>query len=92
MKPVDIKSNTYIDFNKEINCKNPKFKMILLEYQNVKAFFQKVAHQIGQKKVFGIKKVENTLSWTYVINNLKGEEIVGTFNESELRKNNSKRI
>ena len=39
MKPVDIKSNTYIDFKKEINYKNPKFKIILSEYQNVKVFF-----------------------------------------------------
>ena len=27
MKPVDIKSNTYIDSIKEINDKNPKFKV-----------------------------------------------------------------
>ena len=27
MKPVDIKSSTYVDSNKEINSKNPKFKI-----------------------------------------------------------------
>ena len=27
MKTVDVKSNTYIDSSKEINNKNPKFKM-----------------------------------------------------------------
>ena len=27
MKPVDVKSNTYIDSSKEINDKNPKFKI-----------------------------------------------------------------
>ena len=27
MKPVDVKSNTYIDSNKEINKKDPKFKI-----------------------------------------------------------------
>ena len=27
VKPVDVKDNTYIDFNKEINDKNPKFKV-----------------------------------------------------------------
>ena len=26
MKPVDVKSNTYIDSREEINNKNPKFK------------------------------------------------------------------
>ena len=27
MKPVDVKSNTYIDYSKEINVKNPKFEI-----------------------------------------------------------------
>ena len=35
-----------------------------------------------------IKKVKNTVSWTYVINDLSGEEIVGTFYEKELQKTN----
>ena len=35
-----------------------------------------------------IKKVKNTVPWTYVTGDLKGEEIVGTFNETELQKTN----
>ena len=27
MKPIDVKDNTYINFKKEINDKNPKFKV-----------------------------------------------------------------
>ena len=27
MKPVDVKDNTYIDFEKEVNNKDPKFKI-----------------------------------------------------------------
>ena len=27
MKPVDVKDNTYIDFKKEINGRDPKFKI-----------------------------------------------------------------
>ena len=37
-----------------------------------------------------IKKVKNILPWTYVISDLKGEEIVGTFYEKELQKTNQK--
>ena len=37
-----------------------------------------------------IKKVKNTVPWTYVINDLNGEEIVGTFYEKELQKTNQK--
>ena len=33
-------------------------------------------------------KVKNTVPWTYVINNLNGEEIVQTFYEKELKKKN----
>ena len=34
----------------------------------------------------------NTVPWTYVISDFKGEEIVGTFYEKELQKNKTKRI
>ena len=33
-----------------------------------------------------IKKIKSTVPWTYVINNLNGEEIIGTFYEKELQK------
>ena len=35
-----------------------------------------------------IKKVKNTVPWTYVINDLNGEEIIGTFYEKEPQKTN----
>ena len=37
-----------------------------------------------------IEKVKNTVPQTYVINDLNGEEIVGTFYENELPKSNQK--
>ena len=37
-----------------------------------------------------IQKVKNTVAWSYVISDLKGEEIVGTFYEKELPKTNQK--
>ena len=39
-----------------------------------------------------IKNVKNTSSWTYVISDLNGEEIVGMFYEKELEKKNKKEI
>ena len=33
-----------------------------------------------------MKKSKNTVSWTYVISDLKGEEIVERFYEKELKK------
>ena len=37
-----------------------------------------------------IKRIKNTVPWTYVISDFKGEEIVGTFYEKELQKTNPK--
>ena len=37
-----------------------------------------------------IKKVENNVLWTYVISDLKGEEILRTFYEKELQKTNQR--
>ena len=37
-----------------------------------------------------IKKVKNTVLWTYVINDLNEEEIVKTFYQKELQKPNQK--
>ena len=39
MKPVDVKSSTYIDSSKQINDKDPKFKigdiLRILKYKNI---------------------------------------------------------
>ena len=90
-KPVDVKSNTYINSSKEINDKNPKFKVgdnvRILKYKNV---FAEGHTPNWSEEVFVIKKVKNTVRWTYVINDLNGKEIAGTFYENELQKTNQK--
>ena len=42
----------------------------------------------GREEVFITKKVKNAVPWTYVSNDLNGEEITGTFYEKELQKTN----
>ena len=42
------------------------------------------------EEVFVVDKIKNTVLWTYVINDLNGEEIIGTFYENELQKTNQK--
>ena len=37
------------------------------------------------EEIFVIKKNKHTVSWTYVINDLNSEEIIGTFYEQELQ-------
>ena len=87
MKPIDVKDNTYINTDKETNDKDPKFKfgdhVRISKYKNI---FAKGYTPNWSEEVFVIKKVKNTVPWTYVINDLNGEEIVGTFYEKELQK------
>ena len=89
MKPVDIKDKTNIDSNKVVNDKDPKFKVDdhirISKYKNI---FAKRYTPNWSEEVFVIKKVKNTVPWTYVINDLNDEEIIGTFYEQELQRTN----
>ena len=62
LKPVDVKSNIYIDSSKEINDKNPKFKILdnvrISTYKNI---FAKGYTPNWSEEVFVIKKVKNTV-------------------------------
>ena len=93
MKTVDVKWNTYIDSSKDINDKDPKFKISdIVRISKYKNIFANVFTLNCSEEVFVIKKVKNTLPGIYVINDLHGEEIFWTFYEKELQKNKSKRI
>ena len=91
MKPIDVKDNTYIDFEKEVNDKDPKFKeddhARISKYKNI---FAKGYTPNWSEEVFVISKIKNTVPWTYVINDLNGEETTGSFYENELQKTNQK--
>ena len=87
MKPIDVKDNTYININKEVNDNDPKFKVgdhvRVSKYKNI---FAKGYTPNWSEEVFVIKEIKNTVPRTYVINDLNSEEIIGTFYEKELQK------
>ena len=91
MKPIDVKDNTYIDFGKEVNDKDSKFQVgnhvRISKYKNI---FAEGYTPNWSEEVFVISKIKNTVPWTYVVNDLNGEEIIGTFYEKELQKTNQK--
>ena len=96
MKSIDVKDNTYIDLaelpsEKEVNDKDPKFKIgdyvRISKYKNI---FAKEYMPNWSEEVFIISKIKNTVPWTYIINDLNGDEIIGTFYEKELQKTNQK--
>ena len=74
MKHVDVKSNLCIGSSKEINNKNPKFKIgdnvRISKYKNV---FAKGYTPNWPEEAFVIKKVKNTVPGAYVINDLNGD-------------------
>ena len=68
MKPVDVKDNTYIDFEKEVNDKDSKFKVgdyvRISKYKNI---FAKGCMPNWSEKVFISSKIKNTVPWTYML-------------------------
>ena len=91
MKPTGVEDNIYIDFEKNSNDKDPKFKVgdhvRISKYKNI---FAKGYTPNWSEEVFVISKIKNTVPWTYVINGLNGEEVIGRFYEKELQKTNKK--
>ena len=79
----------HINAEKEINNKDHKIKVgdrvRISKYKNI---FAKGYMPNWSEEVFVIKKVKNTFPWAYIINDLNGEEITGTFYEKELQKTN----
>ena len=82
MNPVDVKSSTYIESSKDINDEDSKFKIF---YISRTTKYENIYVPNWSEEVFVIKNVKNTVPWTYVISDFKGEEIVGTFYEKGFR-------
>ena len=71
---------TKIDFGFKNNGKDPEFKFVdrvrISKYKNI---LGKSYTSNWSEEVFVIKKVKSTVPSTYVIKDLNGEEIVGTY-------------
>ena len=91
MKPTDVKNNIYINIGKEVNDRNPKFKVgDHVRISKHKNNFGKGYTPNWSEEIFVIKEIKNKVPWTYIINDRNGEEIIGTFYEKELQKTNQK--
>ena len=80
MKPIDVKNDSFAEYNEESNEKDPKFKVVdhvrISKYKNI---FAKAYAPNWSEEIFVVKKMKNTVPCTYVISDLNGEEIVGSF-------------
>ena len=70
--------------NKKLNFKVGDHVRIS-KYKNI---FAKGSTRNWTEEIFVTKKIKNTVPWNYVINDVKGEHIIGTFYEKELQKTN----
>ena len=91
MKPIDVKNDSFVEYNEESNEKDPKFKLgdhiRISKYKNI---FAKGYAPNWSEEVFFVKKIKSIVPWTYEISDLNGEIIVGSFYEKELQKTNQK--
>ena len=93
MKPIDVTSNSYAEYNEDSNKKDPKFKVgdhvRISKYKNI---FDKGYNPNWSEEVFVVSKIKKTIPWTYVTSELNGEEITGRFYEEELEKQIQKNL
>ena len=93
MKPIEVTDDSYAKYNEGFNKKDPKFKVSdhvrISKYKNI---FAKGYTPNWSEEVFIVSKIKNTVPWTYVINDLNGEEIFGSFYEKELQKTSQEKF
>ena len=91
MKPIDVTDDSYSEYDEDFNKKDPEFKdgdsIRISKYKNI---FAKGYTPSWSEEVFVVSKIKYKVPWTYVVNDLNGEEIIGTFYEKELQKTNQK--
>ena len=73
MKPIDVTSNSYAEYNEDSNETDPKLKIgcciRILRYENI--FTKRYTQNCT------VSKIKNTVPWTYVISDLNGKPITG---------------
>ena len=80
MKPIDVKDDSFAEYNEESNKKDPKFKVNdhvrISKYKNI---FAKGYAPNWSEEIFVVKKIKNTVPWTYVISDFKWRRNCGKF-------------
>ena len=86
MKPVDVKSGNFVEYNVNFNDKYPKFQVgdhvRISKYKNI---FGEGYTPNWSEEIFVIKKVQTTVPWIYVSNEFNDEEIIATFMKKNCR-------
>ena len=93
MKPVHVKQSPYINSSKEINVEDHKLKIgDIAGISKYKNNFAKSYALNWSEDVLVIKKVKNTVPWTFVMSDLKGQKVVETFYKKNCKKQMKKSL
>ena len=91
MKPTDVTDDSFAEYNEDFNKEGPKFKVgehvRISKYKNI---FAKGYVPNWSEEVFIVHKIKTTVPWIYTISDLNSEQIIGSFYEKKLQKNNQK--
>ena len=91
-KPIDVTSDSYGEYNEDSTVTKPKFKVgDPVRISKYKKIFAKGYTQ-NWSDVFIIRKIKNTVPWTYVISALNDEKNAGSFYEKELQKTSQEKF
>ena len=86
-KPIDVTDDSQAEYNEGFNKKISKFKVgdhvRIPKYRHILA---KEYTPNWSEEVFLVSEIKNSVPWTYVVSDLNGEDITGSFYEKELQK------
>ena len=86
-KFIEVTDDFYAEYNENFNKKCSKFKVgDNVKISKYKIIFGKGYTPNWSEEVFVISKIKNTVPWTYVINDLNGEEITGSSYKKKCKK------
>ena len=93
MKPIDVTDTSYAEYNENFNKRDSKFKVgdnvRISKYKNS---FAKGYAANWSEEVFVVSKIKSTVPWTYIVSDLNGEEITGSFYKKELQRSSQKKF
>ena len=93
MKPIDVTSDSYAEYNEDSNEKDSKFKVAdhdkISKYKNI---FAKGYTQNWSGEVSAVSKIKDAVPWIYVMSDLNGEPITRRFSEKELQKSSQEKF
>ena len=85
IKPIDVTSNSYAEYNVDSNESDSKFKVgDHVRISKYKILFAKGYTQNSSEEVLITSKIKNTVPWTNIISHLKGKEITESFYKNKL--------